>query len=276
MSEFLVTGATGKTGRRVVAQLESLGHTVRAASRSGAGRNGFQLDWSNPATYTAATDSVHGAYLLAPLGVTDLLPAMQPLIDRLIEGGVRRLVLLSSSSLERGGPLMGAVHAYLADHAPAWTVLRPSWFMQNFSEGPHAATVREERTIYSATGMGRVGFISADDIAKVAAAALTSADSTNGELIITGPASLSYDEVADSIGASIGARVVHRSLTVDALAARHEKQGIPGDFARLLAGLDESISFGKEDRVTAEVERVTGARPVDFAAFAAQAKDVWR
>lgn len=276
MSEFLVTGATGKTGSRLVKQLESRGHTVRAASRSGAGRNGFRFDWSDPASYASAVDGIQGAYLLAPLGVTDLLPAMQPFIDRLIEARAGRLVLLSSSSLDRGGPLMGAIHAYLADHSTAWTVLRPSWFMQNFSEGPHAATVREERTLYSATGVGRVGFISADDIAEVAATALTSSDPTNRDLVITGPETLSYGDVAEIIGGSIGERVVHRNLSVEALAARHEKQGIPPDFARMLAGMDGSIASGTEDRVTSQVQRVTGARPTNFTAFAAQARDIWR
>ncbi|HEV2604757.1 MAG TPA: ergot alkaloid biosynthesis protein, partial [Microvirga sp.] len=66
-----------------------------------------------------------------------------------------------------GDPMMGEVHAWLATNAPEWAVLRPSWFMQNFSEGPHGRTIREESAIYSATDTGRVGFISADDIAEV-------------------------------------------------------------------------------------------------------------
>lgn len=69
-----------------------------------------------------------------------------------LSSGVRRFVLLSASSLEAGGPMMGQVHAYLQSMAPEWAVLRPSWFMQNFSEQQRLATIRDEGAIYSATG----------------------------------------------------------------------------------------------------------------------------
>lgn len=270
---ILVTGATGTTGSRVVAQLRALGHKVRCASRSGQGPGSFRFDWTDPKTYGPAADGVDAAYLLAPIGVVDLLPAMQPFIDRLLERETR-LVLLSSSSLEAGGPLMGEVHAYLSAHAAHWTVLRPSWFMQNFS-GAHSGAIRDEGVIYSATGSGRVGFISADDIAAVAVRALTDPAMPNGDLILTGPQALSYDDVASILGARLGRTITHRHLTVEALAARHEAQGIPAEFSRMLAGLDASIAGGAEDRVTGEVERLTERRSEDFAHFAARAGDAW-
>lgn len=99
---------------------------------------------------------------------------MKPILEQAMAIGTRRFVLLSSSQLLPGDPIMGEVHAWLADNALEWAVLRPSWFMQNFSEGPHGQTIRDESTIYSATANGRVGFISADNIAEVAVALLTS------------------------------------------------------------------------------------------------------
>ncbi|KXG87025.1 hypothetical protein [Agrobacterium bohemicum] len=62
--------------------------------------------------------------------------------------------------------MMGQIHEYLADHVPEWTVLRPIWFLQNFSHQQHQITIRQENTIYSATGRGRIGFIEAADIAE--------------------------------------------------------------------------------------------------------------
>lgn len=271
---ILVTGATGTTGSRVVSQLQGLGREVRSASRSLQGAGSVRFEWADPETYGPAADGVDAAYLLAPIGVVDLLPAMRPFLDQLIERDTR-LVLLSSSSLEAGGPLMGAVHAYLADHAPHWTVLRPSWFMQNFS-GAHSGAIREESAIYSATGGGRVGFISADDIAAVAARALIDHDMTNGDLMLTGPQALSYGDVAEIIGTTLGRTITHHHLTVKELAAHHQLQGVPEAFSHILAGLDASIAVGAEDRVTGEVERVTGRPPVDFASFAAAANSAWR
>jgi ergot alkaloid biosynthesis protein len=276
VGNILVTGATGKTGRRVVERLRGLGRGVRAASRGGEGAWSVRFDWLDPATFEPAGRDIGAAYLLAPAGVSDVLTGMKPFIDHLIEAGVGRLVLLSASSLEPGGPMMGAVHAYLAANAPKWTVLRPSWFMQNFSEQQHRDTIRNERAIYSATGDGRVGFISADDIAAVAAKALTDPDMPNTDIILTGPEALSYADVADRISGAIGQRVTHRRLDVAALAARFEAlSGLPPDYARILAGLDEAIARGSEDRTTDGVARITGRPPTRFAEFAAAAAPAW-
>ncbi|MBV1860263.1 MAG: ergot alkaloid biosynthesis protein, partial [Nannocystaceae bacterium] len=135
----LVTGATGKTGRRVCEHLEAAGHAVRRGSRSGP----VHFDWFDTTTHPVVVDGVSAAYLVAPFGPTELLPVMRPLVDRLLDQGVDRIVLLSAASLERGGPMMGKVHDYLATHAPRWTVLRPSWFMQNLSEAQHLNPIRE-------------------------------------------------------------------------------------------------------------------------------------
>ena len=101
-----------------------------------------------------------------------------------MEGGVRRFVLLSSSlSGTRWPHDGGSFTPGLATNAADWAVLRPSWFMQNFSEGPHAKTIREEGVLYSATGTGRVGFIDAEDIAATAVAALGTATNAPSTVI---------------------------------------------------------------------------------------------
>ena len=89
---------------------------------------------------------------------------MGPFIERAIAAGACRFVLLSSSLIaEEGGPAMGAVRALLRGGAPGWAVLRPSWFMENFFVGQHAATIRDEDAIYSATDDGLSAFIAVED-----------------------------------------------------------------------------------------------------------------
>jgi uncharacterized protein YbjT (DUF2867 family) len=77
---------------------------------------------------------------------------------------------------------MGQVHQWLKEKATEWTVLRPSWMMQNFTEGHHFVSIRNEDRIYSATEDGRVPFVSVDDIAMAAMVALT----LNADFILTG------------------------------------------------------------------------------------------
>lgn len=170
--QILITGGTGKTGSRVAHSLRERGIEPRLASRSPKGAASVRFDWRDTATFPVALADVRAVYLVAPTDTAEPLDAMRPFLEQAIGSGVDRFVLLSASSLEEGGPMMGAVHAFLKRHALHWAVLRPTWFMQNFSEGPHLPTIRDEGAIYSATGDGRVPFIDAGDIADVATQAL--------------------------------------------------------------------------------------------------------
>ena len=275
-ANVLVTGASGKTGRRIVHQLRAKRHAVIAASRSMQGHQDVQFDWLDATTYDAVlTKRIDSAYLVAPADIFDVLPAMKPFIDRLLSENVKRIVLLSASPLEKGGPMMGTVHAYLAEHAPSWVVLRPTWFMQNFSEQHHAQSIRNENAIYSATQDGKVAFISADDIAAVAAVALTDPTVPNGDYILTGPEALSYDEVVHLISDTTGRTITYHRLSMTALAKRYEQQGLPPEYAQTLAAMDVNIANGSEAQITSNVQKITGTRPIDFGSFAKDVVDAW-
>ena len=271
----LVTGGTGKTGRRIVELLNRRGVPAYAATRSPTTPRQVSFDWHDRTGFDNALDGTGAVYLVAPIGDPDLLAAMRPFIDLALERGVERFVLLSASMIEAGGPLMGAVHAHLAAHAPAWTVLRPTWFMQNFSEQQHLETIRGEGRIYSAAGDGLVLFIDAADIAAVAVEALIGPRSGNGDLILTGPELLSYDDVAERIAAACGRPISHRRLTPAGLADRLSASGIPRDFAQALAAMDTAIADGAEQRFTDAVATVTGRQPTTFDAFARAAASAW-
>jgi len=225
MGRVLVTGATGKTGRRLLTLLDERRVPAMAASREPP-TGGIRFDWTDRTTWDAVLDGVSAIYLVAPMGADDAVSLMTEFIAMAIDRGVARFVLLSASSLDAGGPAMGQVHQWLQTSCVEWAVLRPSWFMENFSEGPHRATIREERAIYSATAHGRVPFISAHDIAAAAATALTAPVPPHADYVLTGPELLSYDEVAQRISAVIGETITHHSLTFDELVARHIANGL--------------------------------------------------
>lgn len=277
---ILVTGGTGKTGGRIVRKLLARGQRVRVASRSGSaleGATGVRFDWHAPATHDAALEGIERVYLVAPNEVASAHAVMAPFIERALQRGVRRFVLLSSSMLPEGGPAMGSVHALLHERAPEWAVLRPSWFMQNFSEQQgHLESIRREGVIYSATGEGRVPFIDAEDIAEVGVRALVDERSHDTDLVLTGPRALSYGQVAHVIGEVLGRPIRHVNLSSEALQARFVSQGLTGPHAALLAGLDEAIQQGMEDRTTPSVEQVTGRSPRSFSEFARASAAAWR
>jgi ergot alkaloid biosynthesis protein len=272
----LVTGGTGKTGRRVAAQLRERGVACRVGTRGAVSDEGARrFDWTDRATWDNALKSVSAIYLVAPPIAGDPAPMMIDFIQRARERGITRFVLLSSSLLPAGGPAMGTVHLWLQENVAEWAVLRPSWFMQNFSEGQHLATIRDEDSIYSATEDGRVPFVSADDIAASAVAALTCTSSFNTDFVLTSDRAITYDEIAERISRAIGRTISHRRLSAEALAERHRVRGMGQIFAQTLAAMDAAIAAGAEDRVTGCVEYLAGRSPITFDAFVEANMALW-
>ncbi|MEU8437029.1 NmrA family NAD(P)-binding protein [Streptomyces sp. NPDC029216] len=257
----LVIGATGTTGSRTAAQLTAAGRAVRAAARSGAavpGAEPVRFDWYDPTTHDTALDGVDRVYVIPPVGDPDPAAVALPFLRRARARGVRRAVLLSASSIPEGGPAVGRVHAALPGIFDEWAVLRPSWFMQNFTgDHLHARSIRTDGAVVTAAGSGRIGFVDADDIAAVAVRALTDARSPDTDLVLTGPQALSHDEVAAVIAEVTGRSVVHRHLTHEAMRDRLARL-MPHGFAAILADMDRAVSEGAEDRVTDTVQRLTG------------------
>jgi uncharacterized protein YbjT (DUF2867 family) len=270
VSTTLVIGASGTTGSRVVAQLVAAGHGVKAASRRATpvlGAAPVRFDWYDPSTHAAALDGADRVYLIPPLADSDPVAVMVPFLRQARAAGVHRAVLLSSSAIPEGGPAVGSVHRALPDLVEQWAVLRPSWFMQNFTgKHAHALSIRERGSILTATGSGRVGFIAAGDIAAVAFHALTDEHAPDTDLVLTGPEALSYDDIAAIMTEVTGRLVVHRSLSCEQMRDRLAAQ-IPEEFAAMLAGLDRAIAEGSEDRVTDAVQRLTGRPARTFRAF---------
>ncbi|MFG2295992.1 NAD(P)H-binding protein [Streptomyces sp. NPDC048603] len=267
----LVIGATGTTGSRTCAQLAAAGYAVRAAGRKAtpvAGAEAVAFDWYAPGTHTAALDGVDRVYVIPPVGDPDPAAVVLPFLRRARAAGVRRAVLLSASSIPEGGPAVGQVHAALPGIFGEWAVLRPSWFMQNFTGGHlHARSIRTEGIIRTATGTGRVGFVDAEDIAAVAVRALTDVHAPDADLVLTGPEALAYDDIAAVVTEVTGRPVAHRALTHEEMRDRLAAL-MPGEFAAMLAGMDRAIAEGSEDRVTDSVLRLTGHPARSFRAFA--------
>ncbi|WP_420606514.1 NAD(P)H-binding protein [Novosphingopyxis sp.] len=265
---ILVTGGTGKTGRLVAGQLVNRGIEALIATRYPSSADHVYFDWDDPTSHASALDGVTSVYLVAPTDRTEQLPAMRPFLEQAVSRASGRLVLQSASSLDEGGPMMGEVHAWLHTYAPRWTVLRPSWFMQNFTT-QHLPSITHDRCIYSATQDGRVPFIDVADIAAVGVEALTDPALASRDHVLTGPEALTYDEVAHLIAEEVSRPVHHLRLSMEKLTARYVGVGIPQHYAMALARMDEAIAQGAEDRTTVEVERMTGHTPNSFVNFLA-------
>lgn len=279
-NKILVTGASGKTGSRIAKRLTDLGFAVRTAGRRtpsslAAGEHAF-FDWFDESTHAAALTNVDTMYLVSPVAIIDPSPIVLPFLEKALAAGVRRVVFLSSASVPEEGPVFGKVHRAIRRHVPEWAVLRPSYFMQNFTEEHHRAQIMNDGTMVTATGSGRVGFVDADDIAEVGVRALIDSQPHNTDHIITGPQSLTYAEVGAIIGAASGRTIHHVHVSTEELANRLMSFGMAEDYARFLAGMDEGIRLhGTEDLVSDTVKRITGRPPKSLEEFAGEHASVW-
>ncbi|MHA6757570.1 Rossmann-fold NAD(P)-binding domain-containing protein [Streptacidiphilus sp. PAMC 29251] len=265
MSAVLVTGASGTTGSRVAARLAARGIAVRAASRSSA----VAFDWYDSGTHAGALAGVDRMYLVPPLRDPDPQAVMLPFLDLARAAGVRRAVLLSNSLVSAGDGMTGIVHQAIADTFDEWAVLRPGWFMQNVTGGhAHAACLRATSAIATSAGDGRAAFVDAGDIARVAVEALLASAPLNTDLVLTGPESLSYDQVAAILEETSGRPITHTRLDPADQPAYYQALGVPEYSARFLVGMDWVVASGMEDRTTDTVERVTGTPPRSFRDFA--------
>jgi uncharacterized protein YbjT (DUF2867 family) len=163
---ILALGGTGKTGRRVAQRLRARGQPVRIGTPSAAP----PFDWNDPATWPPALDGVGAVYLAyyPDLAVPGAVEAVRSFAELAVGSGVPRLALLSG----RGEPEAERAEQAVAGTGAELTVLRCSWFMQNFSEDYMLAHVLAGELRLPA-GEVPTPFLDADDIAEVAVAALT-------------------------------------------------------------------------------------------------------
>ncbi|KAL2287836.1 hypothetical protein FJTKL_04648 [Diaporthe vaccinii] len=290
---ILITGGTGKVGLCIakLCQTSSTPYLIASRSASSATVSTVHptvkfdwLDrttWSNPFITATKASLITAVYLVSP-PVFDASAIMNDFIDLARkEYGVKRFVLQSATSIEAGGPVFGGTAKYLqelgAEGEIGFGVMRPTWFMDNWAEqGSLQKTVQAEGRAYSASGSGRIPWVSKTDIAACAYSALTAEAPPNGDYIILGPDLLSYGECADVLTEVIGKKVVHANLTVDELAEHHVKNsGISEEYAKVLAGMDIPIKNGTEEKLNDVVLTVTGKKAKSFKEFAVENKSTW-
>jgi uncharacterized protein YbjT (DUF2867 family) len=266
----LVLGANGKTGRRVAERLEALGVPVRRASRAGTP----PFDWEDRSTWAGALDGMGAVYLSyhPDLSVPGAVETVGAFAEAAVDRGVRRIVLLSGRGEVEAEQAEAAVRAA----GGAVTVVRATWFAQNFSEDYMLEHVMSGAVALPG-GDTPEPFVDADDIADVAVAALTD-DRHVGELYeLTGPRLLTFAEAVAEISRATGRDVAYVPVTVEEHEAFCREHGVPDEVVELLTYLFTNVFDGRNAHVTDGVRRALGREPRDFAEFAraAAATGVW-
>lgn len=252
-TSYGVIGATGKTGRRVADLLEAGGRTVRRRARG----TEPAFDWSEPDGWPAALAGIDRLYVafvpdLAVPGSSDAIGRLARVADA---AGVQRIVLLSG----RGEDGARAAEDVLLASGVDATIVRASWFSQNFTEGMLAGQV-EAGFVAIAAGERREPFVDVDDIAEVAVEALTGDGHVARVFEVTGPELLGFADVAALLTELRGHPVAYLPLSLDEFhAAVEAEEG--SDAAELLTELCREVFDGRNESLARGVQEALGREP---------------
>lgn len=256
----LVIGGTGKTGRRVVERLAARGESVRVGSRAGTP----PFDWEDRATWAPALHGIARVYVTyqPDLAVPGAAETVGDFARQAARSGVRRIVLLSG----RGEEGARRAEEQVAAAGVEWTVLRASWFAQNFSESFLLDAVLAGEVALPADGV-REPFIDADDIADAAVAALTEEGHAGRVYELTGPRALTFAEAVDEIARATGRPLRYVPIPAEAFIDGMRAESAPEDVVWLMNELFTQVLDGRNSAVADGVQRVLGRAPGDFGAY---------
>ncbi|OJX52680.1 MAG: NmrA family transcriptional regulator [Flavobacterium sp. 38-13] len=258
--QILVLGANGKTGSRVVERLEKKNLPVRKGSRSMVPK----FDWEHSENWKEVLKDISSIYItfqpdLAVEGSDDAIRLLSALAK---EAGVEKLVLLSG----RGEKEAEVCEKIIMESGLKWTIVRASWFNQNFSESFFLEPILQG---YVSLPVGDVKepFIDADDIADVVVASLTE-EGHDGKLYeVTGSRLLSFKEAIAEIAEAVGRPIVYEQPSTEEYVAQMTAYQIPKEYIDLSTYLFTEVLDGRNASVSNGIEEALGRKPKDFSEY---------
>jgi uncharacterized protein YbjT (DUF2867 family) len=278
MRKVLVTGATGTVGSNLLAALSRQGPRVRAmihqpdhAARTvGPGVELITADFADRASIRAALVDVEAVFLSCG-NVPDQVAYECAVIDEAARSGVRRIVKLSARGAEIGSPVAywdwhGLIERHLRMSGIPSVVLQPSFLMTNLLAA--AAQVTQHGMLFAPAGNARIAMIDPADVAAVAAIALTADDHLGRTYVLTGPAAISYQQVAFDLSSATGRQIGYVDIPAETATTALLETGLPSFAARQVVAVFGELRAGVQADVTGAVELVTGRPARPFAMFA--------
>jgi uncharacterized protein YbjT (DUF2867 family) len=280
MTTVLVTGVRGKTGRQVAAALTRLGRVaVRGAGRAELNVPGVifsHFDWDEPASWSKALDGTEAIYLVKPKTAD---PAGTVASFLQLAGNIERLVLLSEIDAGNRNEATDErkVERVIESSPIAWTILRPNWFMQNFTEPSfYLEAIRDVGELKAPTGRQATSFVDTRDIADVATAALLDSSHAGQHYTLTGPQALTLTEVVSLIGQAAGHPVRYIDPPLDDYLKALSGKGTPKATVEYYRRIYGCVQERRASILSSDVEQVTGHPPRTFAAFVEENQNIWR
>ena len=270
-TKILVLGSNGKTGRRVVERLEKIENVeIRLGSRN----EKIPFDWEKPETWKKILQDIDAVYITfqPDLAIPSAADSIQNFTLLATEAGVQKIVLLSG----RGEKEAQVCEEIVKTNAKNWTIVRASWFNQNFSE-----SIFLDPVLAGIVALPRAEalepFIDADDIADVVTASLLDEKHNGQTYELTGPRLLKFEQIVNEIANATGRNITFQALSLNEYVQMLREYQIPEDFIWLVNYLFEQVLDGRNSNVTSDIEKVLGRKAKDFSAYAKETAEtgIW-
>ena len=265
-NKILVLGGTGKTGRRIAERLIQRGLPVRIGSRNA----NPSFDWENSSNWMDVLQQIDTIYIsfqpdLAVPGSVDKISAF---VDAARRSGVKKLVLLSGRGEQETQHCENIVMQSQLD----WSIVRASWFMQNFSEGFLAEAILSGHLVLPII-KAKEPFIDVDDIADVVTKIIADESHSNTLIELTGPELLSFEKIAQLISAAINRPIVFEEVATQQYTEMLRTYEIPDDFIALIKYLFTELMDGRNESLTNEVENILGRKAGSLESYISKVVD---
>ncbi|MBO6561783.1 MAG: NAD(P)H-binding protein [Nisaea sp.] len=257
---IVVLGGTGKTGSRVVKGLIEKGRPVRVGSRAATP----PFDWNDPETWGPAVAGASAVYITfhPDLAVPGAVSAIRDFAAVALAAGAKRMVLLSG----RGEPEAEEAEQALIGSGADWTIIRASWFLQNFSETFLLDAIKAGEVLLP-VGPVKEPFVDVEDIAAIAVAALTEEGHSGRLYEVTGPELLSFEEAVAAISAAAGRTIRFRQIAPESYAEMLRDAGVSDAEISLLLYLFTTVLDGRNAYLSGGIREALGRGPGSFADY---------
>ncbi|MGE5384355.1 MAG: SDR family oxidoreductase [Betaproteobacteria bacterium] len=280
---ILITGATGNIGQELIRALKARGIEFSVmTSKAGQALEGLPTvvgDFAKPESLKQAFAGFDTLFLLLPL-VPELPEFGRNAIEAAKAAGIRHVVRSSGAGADPGSPFAiarvhGEVDRLLQESGLAWTILRPTSFMQNLLT--YYCDQIKGGTFYAPQGDGAVALIDVRDIAESAAAILAEPNKHAGRAYtLTGSEALTNDQQMALVSSVTGEEKRYVDIPDDAAREAMAGHGMPTPVIEWLMSLNAVIKAGYAAGTTDDVQTLAGHPPRRFADFVKENAAAWR
>ncbi|MBC7887985.1 MAG: NAD(P)H-binding protein [Ferruginibacter sp.] len=256
-NRILVLGGTGKTGKRVAERLQNLQIPIRLGSRN----ENPPFNWDEPGNWQNVLKGIESVYITfqPDLAVPNSFKQIKLFADTAKANGVNKLVLLSG----RGEKESRACEQIIIQSGMDWTIIRASWFMQNFSESFLLDSILTNEVVLPVTN-ALEPFVDTDDIAEVAVSVLADNKHSHKIYELTGPELLSFESATSLIAKELNREIPYAEISIDEYVTALKSYQLPDDFVGLIQYLFSEVLDGRNESVSTDIEKILGTKPTSF------------